>query len=463
MKIKPDVSNRFDLLLTFQTQVSHHDPAVGDGSNTLTFNRQLQTVERDVAAYALAQQTVDAFCETHPVPLDLQPVFAQCTFQEFTADALVRLMLDTYNSPDGVGVFSGMDRYEKLESRVRAAATRSFSLRGFWARLCRDLQLPIHGGDTDAKLLAFYALPRGLQQDVLALLVREYRSAVTIARAWHAGAKLAIDFYADAVGAETQTMVVMAYDASVLGGESHEIVTLDVPAVSANSLRHQIVREPGWVHLVSALGLTDVPPGVEALFINGGNIRAGAKSPTNAAQLALAIRQMYPLLDLLGGNCDSFDLGEGRLSVAGWVVCRENADAIAGTSAESLPLADMSIFDMLDDVTHTRQATEEGLGQMIWNFETLAKGLNILVKLDLHPFTSDVTRAALFAAVEQFRQHPTIAGQSARGFGWCKADWLGDVDADTKLYADYLAANQDALVEGIVGGQMGTGAQIFLV
>ena len=254
----------------------------------------------------------------------------------------------------------------------------------------------------------------------------------------------------------------MNFDAATVGGESHDVIPLDVPAVTANSLRHQIVRDGGWIHLVKQLGLSNVPAGVEAMFVNGGNIRAGAKQPSNAAQLALTMRNTYPLLDLLGGVADSYDLGEGRLSVAGWVVCQENADALKGTAAENLPLANVSIFDMLDDVTHTRQATDDGLGQMIWNFETLAKGLNIMVRMNLHPFTSDLTKSALFAAVEQFREQPTIAGQSARGFGWCKADWMGDVKPDAQPYNEYLTANRDALVDGIASGKMGTSAQVIV-
>ena len=462
MKIQPNNQNSFDLLLTFTTQVSHHDPATGDGSNTLTFNRQTQMVKRDVAAYSVAQERVTAFCEAHPVPQDIQPIFEQATFPEFSTSALIRLLLDMYNSQDGVGVFSGMDRYEKLESRIRSAATRSFSLRGFWSKLCHDLRLPIHSGDYDSRLLAFYSLPRGLQQDMLALMVREYRSVATLARAWHSTGKFTNEFYAAKLNAEIQSLVTMNFDAATVGGESHDVIPLDVPAVTANSLRHQVVREAGWVHLVKALGLSDVPAGVEAMFVNGGNIRAGAKQPSNAAQLALTMRNAYPLLDLLGGVADSYDLGEGRLSVAGWVVCQENADAIAGTPAESLPLASVSIFDMLDDVTHTRQATEDGLGQMIWNFETLAKGLNIMVRMNLHPFTSDLTKSALFAAVEQFREQPTIAGQSARGFGWCKADWMNGVKADAQPYTEYLTANRDALVDGIASGKMGTTAQVIV-
>lgn len=462
MKILPNNQNCFDLLLTFTTQVSHHDPATGDGSNTLTFNRQTQMVKRDVAAYQLAQERVTSFCESHPVPQDIQQIFEQSTFPEFSASALIRLMLDIYNSQDGVGVFSGMDRYEKLESRIRSAATRSFSLRSFWSKLCHDLRLPVHGGDYDSRLLAFYALPRGLQQDMLALMVRDYRSVATLARAWHSQGKFTNEFYAAKFNAEIQSLVTMNFDAAMVGGESHDVIPLDVPAVTANSLRHQIVRDSGWIHLVKALGLSDVPAGVEAMFVNGGNIRAGVKQPSNAAQLALTMRETYPLLDLLGGVGDSFDLGESRLSLAGWVVCRENADALKGTAAENLPLANVSIFDMLDDVTHTRQATEDGLGQMIWNFETLAKGLNIMVRMNLHPFTSDLTKSALFAAVEQFREQPTIAGQSARGFGWCNADWMNGVKANPEPYNEYLTANHDALADGIASGKMGTSAQVIV-
>lgn len=40
---------QFDLLLTALTPISHHDPAITDGSNTLTFNRQKQYVRRSMS------------------------------------------------------------------------------------------------------------------------------------------------------------------------------------------------------------------------------------------------------------------------------------------------------------------------------------------------------------------------------------------------------------------------------
>lgn len=463
MTIKPDNQNNYNLLLTFMSQVSHHDPATTDKSNTLTFNRQKQLVMVDMPAYSLSSEQVAAFCTKNPIPTDIQSIFLQMSFVEFVAISFIRLIMDIYNSMDGVGIFSGLDRYEKLEDRVKIAAIRSFSLHGFWSRACDSLQLPIQSKMEDDDLLAFFALPSGLQQNVLSTIIKEHRAIVTLARVWHSQVRKSEQEIKktkkEDIPCESIPMTMLEFK-ETLGVESQSMSVIDVPSISSNSLRHSIVRQPAWEHLVKALDITSAPPGIEAMFVNGGNICAGAKQPINVSQLSLMMRQAYPFFDLLGGVANSFDLGEGRLTVAGWVVCQENLDALAWTPAENLPMSKISIFDMLDDVTHTRQATEQGLGQMIWNFETMAKGLNVLVKLRLHPFTSDLTKSAFFTAVEQFRQSPTIGGQSARGFGWCNAEWLGNVDVDTQTYADYLTANCDRLREGIMSGELGTNMMV---
>lgn len=464
MNVKPNSNSTFDLLLTTLNQVSHHDPAQNDGSNTLTFNRQKQFVMRETTGGTLTQEMVDQFCQANPVPLDLVDIVQPLKFSEFTAVALVRVLIDLYNSAEGTGLFSGVGRYEMMETRIHSAAVRSSTMARLWAVATRDLQFPIHGVKYDEVVMQFFALPLVAQEAAIMALMDEYRSIVTIARVWSAKAKLGIPEYAAAARQSAlpgmNSVQVLRYNADDLAETKHRMV-LDVPAVSANSLRHQVVRYPAWVHLVNALELTTVPPGVEAIFVNGGNIRAGAKQPSGAAQLALGIREMYPTLDLLGGVTDSFDLGEGRLSVASWIVCRENLDALIGTPAENIPTASTSIFDMLDDVTHTRQATENGLGQMIWNFETLPKGLNILVRLSLHPFTAKVTRSALAAAVERFVERAVVGGQAARGFGWCLAEWMGNPELSTQAYTEYLDANREALREGIASGMMGTKMQVI--
>ena len=196
------------------------------------------------------------------------------------------------------------------------------------------------------------------------------------------------------------------------------------------------------------------------MFYNGGNIESGAKQPSGTFGLAVAIRGAYPLLDLVGGVTDSFDVGESRLQIASWLVCRENAAALAGTPAEDLPAARLSVFDMMDDVTITRHAGQVGEGQMIVGFESLCAGAQAFVRLSLTPHSDPLTHGALIDAVEAWRSNDgTIGGGAARGFGYCTAEWLRrheDADAYRQVYLDYIAENADALREGLIDGTLTT-------
>jgi hypothetical protein len=267
-------------------------------------------------------------------------------------------------------------------------------------------------------------------------------------------------------------------------------VIAEVPTVSTNSLRHQMVREPGWMRLFGLLGLRavpseptpppgmiekilkrfgirtarpgqgPVPAGAEAMFYNGGNIEAGAKQPSGTFGLAVAIREAYPFLDLVGGVTDSFDVGESRLQIASWLVCRENAGALAGTAAANLPNAQLSVYDMMDDVTMTRHAGQVGEGQMILSFETLCAGAQAFVRLSLTPHSDPLTHGALVDAIEAWRSDDgTIGGGAARGFGHCTAEWLRrheDADAYRELYLADIAERAEELREGLVSGTLCT-------
>jgi hypothetical protein len=454
-------STRIDLLLTAQTPISHHDPANNDGSNVLTFNRQKQRVLRQHNSAEISQEDIDEFCQAHPVPLDLLDVFRSLKFSEFAATSLVKELIDIYNSLDGEGLFSGMNRYEMLESRLRSASVRSFTLPRLWSLVTKDLKLPIHGGKHDRALVDFFGLPLPIQESVIMAIVKEYRSIVTIARVWCSQVKLGNEIYAAAAG-QTQLsgldqVEVVRYNATDVE-ENHGHVILDIPSVSANSLRHQAVRAPGWEHLVRTIDLDEeVPVSAEAIFVNGGNIRAGAKQPQAAFLLAELIKSAYPLLDLLGGVTDSFDLGESRLSVASWLVCAENAGALA--EYDGLSGLKTSVFDLLDDVTHTRQATEHGVGQMIWNFETLCPGTQIVLRLVLKPFASNRTRGALMAALQTYLERSTVAGQSARGYGVVTGQLLnGAIDAGAlQEYEEYLHKNTEQLRGWMMDGTLGCG------
>ncbi|HEY4692522.1 MAG TPA: hypothetical protein VIH16_03740 [Bellilinea sp.] len=463
--MKP-ITIQANLLLTALTPISHHDPAVQDGSNVLTFNRQKQLIAQSGEQTAIGPEIIEQFSSAHPVPADLAPIVADMPFAEFAACALIKLLIDTYNSQDGTGLFSGMERYSLLESRARTAAVKSSNLRSFWSNITRDLQLPIQLGREDELLIGFFALPGAAQFAVINQIATEHRTIITVARVWSAKAKMQNEAYAQAVSlpldeSGSQTAKLRSPELASLPAS----LVLDVPAVSANSLRHQIVREPGWLHLFGALDLAGetLPVEAEAIFYNGGNIRAGAKQPSGAFALARKARKNYPLLDLLGGVCDSFDLGESLLSVSAWLVCRENHAALSGMAAE-LSGAAVSAFDLLDDITHTRQATEQGAGQMIYNFEALVPGAQFVVRLSLKPYADQLAIGALAAALQTYLDcHPVIAGQSARGYGVVSAGWLerpNEFEQARDFYETYLAENHDQLRRWILDGTLGTGAKV---
>lgn len=466
MIVTPE-SIRYELLLTAQTPVSHHDASGQSDSNRTLFNRQRQILERarpGIVADAVLRERI---AEAHQVPVDIAEICADLSFPEFVAVVLTRVFLDTYNSVDGEGLFSGMERYRYLETRLRTAAIPAGNLRQWWNRLCGELRMPIHGAKRDLLLLDLLTLPIGTQQAVLRVLERDYRSVVAIARLWHGVAKLESEEYAEAAG---QMAMVQPKQQMVFDEEKNEALPsgliAEVPTMSSNSLRHQLVREPGWLHLVGRLGLMPdtpgqgpVPQGVEAMFYNGGNIRAGSKQPSNTFKLSMQIREAFPLLDLVGGVTDSFDIGESRVRVAGWLICRENRGALVGSPAYDTPAARVSVFDMLDDVTLTRQGKSKDLGQMIFSFETLAPGTQILTRFTLTPYTPKLTRGALRAAVEYWRAHDsTIGGQAARGFGHCSSEWLQEHDDGEALteYENYLEEHADALREAMVEGTLGS-------
>lgn len=467
-------AERYELLLRAIAPISHHDPAVHDDSNRQLFNRRLQLLSTEAPMETISWAAAKRICLHHRIPVSMAAIVEMQSLHEFLATAVVRLFLDFYNSGDGTGLFAGMERYSRLEPRVRMAAIASVSLREFWDRLTYTMQVPIHRGADDAVLLELLGVPPGTQLAVLRYLARDSRSIISIARLWHTTKKRADPEYAAAASLQLlpDVEVEIEWTDPHFPDAEEELVSdvaqriIEVPAVSANSLRHQLVREPAMYHLFTALGMAPALPGTgllsegtESLLYNGGNIAAGAKAPTNAHLLAKQVRRVFPSLDLLGGVTDSFDLGESQLSVAAWVVCRENRHALQGSPAAEMPEANMSVYDMLDDVTHTRQGPSKETGQMIWSFETLCQGVPILCRLGLKPYTDPLTRGALGAAVRWWRDNDaSVGGQSARGFGIMAADWLGDtapLDEATEQYEAYLAENAEALREALRDGTLG--------
>lgn len=112
---------------------------------------------------------------------DIQQLIDDLPAHEQRATSLVALFIKSYNSRDGVGLFSGMSRYVTLETRVVRAATSRYTLREFWAQLCRTMDVPSLPTKATAELLALIAPGEG-EQEALQALAKNAPYIVPLAR-----------------------------------------------------------------------------------------------------------------------------------------------------------------------------------------------------------------------------------------------------------------------------------------
>lgn len=102
---------------------------------------------------------------------------------------LVSLALDSYNSYDGTGLFTGIGRYEVLEGRAGLTAVQARSLFEWWALLLKKMLWPAPGPELTQ---ALSPLLQGEDADeVLRVLSQETPAVIMLARALHDESKQA--------------------------------------------------------------------------------------------------------------------------------------------------------------------------------------------------------------------------------------------------------------------------------
>lgn len=446
-QIVPEV-RRMALLATFTTPVSHHDPTQKGQANIRAFLRRKQVVDSQHANLPDAEH-IQHIVGKFPVPVSVSDIFAELTVSEFLASAIMRQFIRGYNSKDGSGLFSGIERYRRLQERSEFHAIRTTSMYQFWGGLAHDLQvgLPLDQlGDQHAAILG---MPKALAQLVLVELVSNATSAIMLARLW--------------LEADRKDDALISIEVENIDINQNVRAVIHIPAFSANSARHEIVREPGAIHLLNNLGLRfeDLDTGVASMLYNGGDLSGSA--PSSAFKLARQVCQNYPLLGLLGGSTKGFILGASNLEVSAWIVCKENRLALSQFGIEP----QLSAFDLLDRDEQTRHTGKRVEGSPIpYGFETLVAGTQLVVDLRLRPYATDLEIGALVASVTTYlNADSTLGGQSARGFGLQQSTVIKrpdvDLEAFEQAYEQYLSENADMLRTGLVDGTLGTDKKLF--
>lgn len=120
---------------------------------------------------------------------EISEMIDQLEPQQKAAINLVKLSLDCFNSADGIGMFTGVTRYNVLAGRLEICAVQADSLPKFWALLLNKMRWPIPPKSADKLILA--AISADDPNAVLRCIATETPSLITLARMLHDADKAA--------------------------------------------------------------------------------------------------------------------------------------------------------------------------------------------------------------------------------------------------------------------------------
>ena len=465
--------DRILLKLTALTPVAHGEAGANSTgpNNTTLFNRQLQRLTKESVGVdvMVARDAIANLLTAMPIGADTFPLLESLKGAELVA-ALFVAQVPIMFPGDGEGLFTGMERYRMLSTRLADGAKCCTTLPELWSYLSRKLTLPMFPTYGFEAMRAFFILPKAIQGQAIQAISRALELTVMAAR------MLAESIKVERKTAKDNNLSLFAakvYQASPeqladLTRPKAEAIVMPVPSISGNALRHCLIREPGANRLIQSLGLepyTDragehLGLGITRFLYGGGQLAAKAKAPSASDIYEAQIRSAYPIVDAVGGSTDSWLMAESACKVAGWVVCEENnvaTQAIAGVESQ------VSIFDYLSEETKTRTGIggkDKESGQMIFSYETLAAGLPLIVEILFNPFTQPLTIGAVWQAVHDWADEGGIVGgRSQIGHSRFAMEVLqGSYGLQGKAYLDYLESERDSLRPGLLDATMGTGA-----
>lgn len=109
-------------------------------------------------------------------------LFNQLPPSQQRAVTIIKAFIDTYNSKDGTGLFSGVARYQYLEDRTKIAAVQSRTLLDFWSNLRQKLACPIPNKGDDTGITKIWMLPTHEQHETINNLATRAAEIIMIAR-----------------------------------------------------------------------------------------------------------------------------------------------------------------------------------------------------------------------------------------------------------------------------------------
>lgn len=460
----------FRFTATASTTLAHGEAGANatGPSNTTLFARELTLLRRPQLGFSAedADQALASVFASMPITKTAAEFLRTLSGGELVATLFAAQFPMVY-SGEGEGLFSGLERYQYLTTRLVDAATSCSTLPTAWGYVSRKLSLTAPGVAAQKPLMALFALPKAIQAAALTAVLKAPELVVMGARLLADSAKAINVQYAEKANVDVEraiTYTATSDQLSELAGDNGRTMAARIPTLSGNSLRHNLLRAPGATRLLVDLGLSPdreiVPIGVERFLYAGGNTTKGAKAPGAVDVYEAKVRSLYPLIDALGGSMDQFVMSRSAVSIASWIVCREN-NWITEKKTGGQVRSDASIFDLVSEITRTRSGIggkDKESGQMIFSYEVLAAQTSVLVEISWQPYTQPLTVGATLSALRDWAdQGGYIGARAAQGHSQLIPDFGDDPRFPlADQYEDYLRANTAALRDGLIDATFGT-------
>lgn len=217
-----------------------------------------------------------------------------------------------------------------------------------------------------------------------------------------------------------------------------------IPYLSANALRHRLIREPGGLWLVDRLGLKGKLSLKQLNFIlHGGNL-TDSTGREDTARIA-EMQEIFPLLRLLGGALPDQILKGSLLMWRGMLLCEENRSHLLHFLPDGFVLPDASLKPAehyVEGYQYTRsdakrrpewydQETRDADSKsnlMIFSGQSVIRGSVFVHGFDL-PHGSRLEYGCLLHALGLWQdQGGTVGGMASKGHGRLTTVILGEVD-----------------------------------
>ena len=138
--------DRILLKLTALTPVAHGEAGANSTgpNNTTLFNRQLQRLTKETVGVdvLVARDAIANLLTASPIGADTFPLLESLKGSELVA-ALFVAQVPIMFPGDGEGLFTGMERYRMLSTRLADGAKCCATLPELWSYLSRKLMLPM--------------------------------------------------------------------------------------------------------------------------------------------------------------------------------------------------------------------------------------------------------------------------------------------------------------------------------